>query len=415
MPKTNKSTASVVDQAYAEALKVLDRCSDTKTGAFFASGLPGGYEATWSRDSMITSLGAALVGDRYRDNIKKSLEILARNQSYLGQIPNCVGSYNLDRRSDVTFNTVDSSLWFVIGLVAYSWHFKDKAFYAEMKKHLAMSMVWLSYQDPDEVRLIAQQPTMDWMDAFPHKYGYVLNSQALYYGALKMIGKDRQAEHLKRVVNGDIEKYVSLYDPKLGYYYPWAWKNHDDKREHEEWFDTLGNCLAIVMGLATPKIAKSILTHIKNKQIAEPYPCRAIDPPLKPGSAGWHDYFENCDAREPFDYLNGGVWPFIGGFYVAALIKNGQKAQAKIELEKLAKANLKALQEHNEQEIAEAAKKHGLNPNQLLKSRTSGFNEWLDGKKGVPKGEPYQGWSAGAYVFAYHCVQDNAVWYFDYD
>jgi glycogen debranching enzyme len=169
------------------------------------------------------------------------------------------------------------------------------------------------------------------------------------------------------------------------------------------------------MGLATPKIAKSILAHIKNKKIAEPYPCRAIDPPLKPGSPAWHDYFENCDARTPYDYLNGGVWPFIGGFYIAALVKNGQLAQAKIELEKLAKANLKVLQDHNEQEVLEAAKKHGLNPGDLLRSRTTGFNEWLDGKKGVPKGEPYQGWSAGAYVFAYHCVQDNAVWYFDYD
>jgi len=350
---TIKKKLSPIQEAYQESLRVLDACA--KPTGFYASGLKGGYEATWSRDSITTSLGAALEGERYRIAIKKSLELLARNQSYLGQIPNCVGSYNLDRRSDVTFNSTDSSLWFIIGMLIYSSVFGDKEFYHKHQRHVALALVWLSYQDPDEVRLIAQQPTMDWMDAFPHKYGYTIHAQALYYGVLNMVGKARQAKHLKKVVNGEIEKYVSLYDKKLGYYWPWAWKNHEDKREHEEWFDTTGNLLAIITGLASPKIAKRILLHIEHKGINRPYPCRAMDPPLKPGDKDWHDYFENCDAREPYHYLNGGVWPFIGGLYVVALIKMKEFAKAEAELELLAKANLQNLNGH-------------------------GFNEWLNGK-----------------------------------
>ncbi len=384
MKKTTKDL-SVIEQAYQEAIKVLDACA--KPTGFYASGLKGGYEATWARDSMTMTLGAALVGNRYKTVIKKSLDLLAKNQSYLGQIPNCVGSYNLDRRSDVTFNTVDSNLWYILGLLIYSSAFDDKDFYAKHQRQLTLALIWLAYQDPDEVRLIAQQPTMDWMDAFPHKYGYTIHAQAMYYGVLNMVGKQRQAKHIKRVVNGEIEKYISLYDDKLGYYYPWGWKNHEDKREHEEWFDTTGNLLAILTGLATPKIAKSILAHIDKKKISGPYPCRVIDPPLKKGDKAWHDYFENCDAREQYHYLNGGVWPFIGGFYVAALVKMKDYEKAEAELTKLAEANLRELDGH-------------------------GFNEWLDGKTGEPKGEPYQGWSAGTYIYAYHCLKKKKALFF---
>lgn len=384
MKKTTKDL-SVIEQAYQEAIKVLDACA--KPTGFYASGLKGGYEATWARDSMTMTLGAALVGNRYKAVIKKSLDLLAKNQSYLGQIPNCVGSYNLDRRSDVTFNTVDSNLWYILGLLIYSSAFDDKDFYAKHQRQLTLALIWLAYQDPDEVRLIAQQPTMDWMDAFPHKYGYTIHAQAMYYGVLNMVGKQRQAKHIKRVINGEIEKYISLYDDKLGYYYPWGWKNHEDKREHEEWFDTTGNLLAILTGLATPKIAKNILAYIDKRKVAGPYPCRVIDPPLKKGDKAWHDYFENCDAREQYHYLNGGVWPFIGGFYVAALVKMKDYEKAEAELTKLAEANLRELDGH-------------------------GFNEWLDGKTGEPKGEPYQGWSAGTYIYAYHCLKKKKALFF---
>lgn len=396
----------IIEQAREKALDVLKACA--KPTGFYASGLPGGYEATWARDSMVTSLGASLMGREFKAPIKKSLELLSRNQSLLGQIPNCVGSYNTDRRSDVTFNSIDSSLWYIIGFLAYANTFGDKDFYASHKKHLTMALVWLAYQDPDEVRLLAQQPTMDWQDAFPHKYGYTINTNALYYGVLKMVGKDRQAEHIKKIINGERDKYLSLYDKKLGYYYPWAWKNHDGDREHEEWFDSLGNCLAIVTGLATPLIAKKILDHIDKARINRPYPLKAIWPPIKEGDKEWHSYFSKCDARVPLHYLNGGVWPFIGGFYVVALIKMKQFKKAEAELAKLAKANLQIIHyPKSPQGMGGEAKSK-----KLLALRQAEFNEWLDGGDGKPQGEPYQAWSAGAYLYAYQCLKAKRVLYF---
>ncbi len=379
----------MIEQVREKAIEVLKHCA--KPQGFYASGLPGGYEALWARDSMIASLGASITGTAFQTPFRKSLELLSEHQSELGQISNAVGSYNVERKSDITYNSIDSSLWYLIGHHVYAKAYNDRVLLQKYAKHIKKALLWLQYQDPNEDKLLVQQPTMDWQDAFPHKYGRVLNTQALYYAMLRMYGDNGLATRIQRVINGNIEQYLSLYDKKLGYYLPWIWKNHDGDREQEEWFDTLGNLLAIVTGLATPEIARSILRHMEEQQINRPYPCRAIDPPLKPGGKEWHSYFEQCDAKTPYHYSNAGVWPFIGGFYVASLVKMGYCEKAEKELNLLAQANQK--------------RKDG---------GEWGFQEWLHGKTGqaIGNSEPYQAWSAGMYLFAAECVAQSRVPYF---
>ncbi len=386
------SKKDITKKAYLEAVKVLDACA--KNTGFYASGLKGGYEALWSRDSMITSLGASLVENKYKLPFAKSLALLAKWQTKNGQIPNCVGSYNKDRRSDKTYNSIDSSLWYIIGHYIYARAYNSNVLLKKYKTSIAKALVWLRYQDPNEDGLLSQQPTMDWQDAFPHKYGNVINTEALYFAVLKLVGNKKQAVHIRKVINGDIEAYLQLFNKKLGYYLPWNWKNHDGDREEEHWFDSLGNILAILSGLAKRPIALSIFKYIEQKKINRPYPCKAIWPPIKPGDKEWHSYFDKCDARTPYEYLNGGVWPFIGGFYVAALVKIGKHKKAQNELELLAKGNLQ---------------KHQIRKNK----KSYPFNEWLHGKTGSPEGEPMQGWTAGMYIYAYECVKQKRAIYFE--
>ena len=125
---------NLTDRAYREAIKVLESCA--KPSGFYASGLPGGYEATWARDSMITSLGASLVGEKFKSVFGKSLKLLARHQSASGQIPNAVGSYNTERRSDITFNSIDSTLWYIIGHFAYHNSYKDSSLLRQYAKSI---------------------------------------------------------------------------------------------------------------------------------------------------------------------------------------------------------------------------------------------------------------------------------------
>lgn len=380
----------MIETAYQKAIKVIEYCQKPQ-GFFYASGLPGGYEALWARDSIITSLGASLIGTKFKAPFRKSLELLAKHQSLLGQIPNAVGSYNIERKSNVTYNTIDSTLWYIIGHFVYAKAYQEKTLLKLHKKSIDQAYRWLQYQDPDEVKLLAQLPTEDWQDAFPHKYGYTISTQALYYAALKMLQQHKQANHLKKVVNGEIEKYLSLYDAEKGYYLPWAWKSHDGEKEQSFWFDTFGNLMAIVAGLATPAIAQNILKHIEKEKINKPFPCKAIFPPIKPGDKDWHSYFSKCAARTPYHYLNAGIWPFIGGFYVTALVKTKEYTKAKKALENLALAN--KLGQKTEWE----------------------FLEWLEGITGKPQKEstPYQGWSAGMYLFAFESAKRKQVPFFN--
>jgi len=376
----------IIKKGYNRSINILERCS--QPNGFSASGQKGGYEGLWARDSMIASLGASLIKTKFKNTFQKSLELLSKNQSELGQIPNAVGDYNTDRKSNITFNTIDSSLWYLIGHSVYNQSYRDNELLKKYQKNLDRAFLWLKYQDPNEDSLLAQQPTMDWQDAFPHKYGHVINTQALYYAALKMFGQNKLAEHIKKVVNAEEEKYLSLYDEKLGYYLPWVWKNHDGDREQEDWFDTLGNLLAIITGLATPEIALSIINYIEKNKINRPYPAKAIYPPIKPGDKAWHSYFSQCSAKDPYNYLNAGIWPFIGGFYVAALIKIKDYKKANIELDNLAKAN------------------------ELGRDGEWEFNEWLSGETGQAKGTPFQAWSAGTFLYAAECVKQKKVLFF---
>jgi len=382
---------NIIQIAYNKAVEVLNACAK-KTG-FHASGLKGGYEATWARDSIITSLGASLVGDKFKKPFENSLNLLTKNQTDLGLIPNCVGSYNIERKSDVTFNSIDAPQWYIIGHYIFACAYKDKKIITKHEKNISKALTWLLHQDPNEDRLIVQQPTMDWMDAFPHKYGRVMHTQSLQYAVLKLTGNNTQAKYIQRIINSETQKYLSLYDDKLGYYRPWVWKDHDGDRESEEWFDAGANLLAIITGLANKKIARKIINYIEKEKINEPFPCKAIWPPIKPDDKEWKSYFSKCDARSPYQYLNAGIWPFIGGLYVVALVKMKEYKKAQIELEKLAKANLQKLKTRDFAEVYE-------------------FNEWLDGQTGKPKGEPYQGWSAGMYIYAYECVKKKKVLYF---
>ncbi len=356
--------------AYEKAIEVLHKCA-TANG-FFAA-YPG-YDAVWARDSMIASLGASLVKNNlFKNAYRHSLIALAKHQSDLGQIPNAVDIFSR-RKPHVDFQSIDSTLWYIIGHYVYRERYRDNSLFKTYRDSIQKALTWIRYQDTGEDLMPAQLPTTDWQDAFPHKYGHTINTQALYYKVLMLAGETKKAQALKRVVNK--LNGFKLWNGK--FYLPWRWKNHNKYHEKGNWFDSLGNLLAVVFGLADDYQAKSILSHIKQKRINEPYPVKAIYPPIRHKSKEWHDYFNDCDARTPYNYLNGGIWPFIGGFYIIALIKYKKLKDAQQQIAKLAEANMKS---------------------------NGNFSEWLHGKTGKPSAGGNQAWNAGMYILAYHSLK----------
>ncbi len=367
---------NTMDKAYKKAIGVIKECS-TEYG-LFASGGRRGYKGVWSRDSVISFLGASLIKekeykDSFRETFKKSLEILGKKQSKKGQIPNAVYGFK-KKKLIVDYLSIDSALWFIIGHYIYKKRYNSILF-REQKKEINKAFIWLTYQDVGENLMLEQLPTTDWQDAFPHKYGRTINTQALYYRVLRLMGESSKARKLKLLVNKNKETKLWLKD----FYASYRWKNHRKYKEIGNWFDSLGNLLAIIFDLTTKSKAEKIISYIKKKKIDKPYPVKSIYPPIKKGNTEWKDYYLDCDAGKPYHYLNAGIWTYIGGFYVLALIKLGKLEEAEEQLKELAIANLRG-----------------------------NFPEWIHPKTRRAYGK-LQAWSAGTYILAYESLKKKKI------
>jgi hypothetical protein len=148
-----------------------------------------------------------------------------------------------------------------------------------------------------------------------------------------------------------------------------------------EWFDSLGHLLALLTGVAADQQAERIFDLIDRCNLAR-FPMKALYPPVHKGDPDWRDYYGMLNL--PDHYHNGGVWPFIGGFYVAALVRSGQFGKAGEALARLAELN-----------------------------GAGEFNEWHHGATGEPMGVRDQAWSSGMYIYAYECVRRRTPIHFD--
>ena len=196
------------------------------------------------------------------------------------------------------------------------------------------------------------------------------------------------AEHLEKLKALRLEWYMLYHNvgtiSSRPFYLPYV-----AFREYGDYCDVLGNLLAVLCGLADEHRADQILRYLYQVGVAQPFPAKAIYPPIFPGNPDWREYYRSRNLNLPHQYHNGGIWPFIGGFHIAALVKLGWRQEAENLLGDLAAAN--QLGVHAEWE----------------------FNEWLHGETGHPMGHPYQAWSAGMYVYAYHAVERGETPLFD--
>jgi hypothetical protein len=199
---------------------------------------------------------------------------------------------------------------------------------------------------------------------------------------------DHFAEHLERLKAIRLEWFMLYHNigtiSSRPFYLPWV-----AFREYGDWCDSLGNLLAILTGVADGHHAGHILRHMHQVGMAEPYPTKAIYPPIYPNESNWRDYYRSRNLNLPDQYHNGGIWPMIGGFHVAALVRHKWLKEAERLLASLAQANCQSI------------------------GNDTGFNEWLHGKTGYPMGFAQQAWSAAMFLYAEHAVNTGQLPLFD--
>ncbi|CAM4498445.1 GH15 family glucan-1,4-alpha-glucosidase [Paenibacillus endophyticus] len=403
---------NLIEEAYRQSIRVVERCMHA-IGAK-ASALSEGYNQVFTRDSMITFLGASLVDSQAcQASFRMTLETLARYQTKLGMIPLSVEVDN--PAIEANQGAVDSNPWYVIGHSVYYARYKDTDFLEKHLESIRKAMLWLEYQDSNNCGLIEVQEAADWGDLFANR-GNILYDNVLYYKALveyahiqELCGESgvesqARAEDVKQKMNvllwpGDVEEQTRMVREN-GYSQEWLriirmsnevfwfgkfYLPYASFRDFGYHCDALGNSLAILFDIADEAKANTIIEHFIQTGMNKPYPIMANYPPINPGDKDWREYYRNAYLNLPYQYHNGGIWPFVGGFYVAALMKAGKKEFAREELENLARAN------------------------QVGKRSEWEFNEWLNGRSGMPSGMAYQAWSAGMYIFAYKCVMEDAT------
>lgn len=335
---------------------------------------PEGYPHVWARDSVITSLGA-LLAPGHELCLKRSLATLAEQQSELGAIPNNV-SVATGRLDHTNAGSVDSNLWFILGHALQYRASGDIEFLRRQWPALEQALLWLRYQDSNGCGLLEIHDAADWADDVRHKLRIVL-----------WVGPENDDEWVESCPgHTEWQHTLSQVAPvliKRPFFLPYV-----AFRDFGDYCDVFGNLLAILFDVANPVQEKRILDYLHQVGIAEPYPVRILHPVIHPGNKDWREYYHNNNLNLPEQYHNGGIWPFVGGFYVAALVKAGRLDEARRQLEKLAEVNRLGVDEEWE------------------------FNEWCHGRTGQPMGYPHQAWSAGMYLFAYHCVATSTVPFF---
>jgi len=388
-PALSPSELESIAECRTRAVRLLAH-NDSPYGMLAASPGPRArrrdYTAIFGRDAAICAVGMALSGDpALRRRAARGLLTLAQHQADNGQMPKFVAP----ARSEADFwylGCIDSTLWWLIAV-----EFLDRdaqpGLRARLSAHVARALQWLRCQEHPHFRLLMQPEASDWADIMPRS-GFVLYTNALWY----LVKRRYRLAHA-RTTRASCNQLFHPFSAGLAQYRRARLLNDYVLRRARnrdlylsfvnfsfwgEEGDVFGNLLALLTGLADAPAAQRVLDALTRAGVHRPYPVRAVVDPIAPDDKLWREYMRRHEQNLAWQYHNGGIWPFLGGFWVAAVAQWKGPDAAAGELLQLARAN----QLGNWQ-----------------------FNEWLHGRSARLRGMPGQSWSAAGFLLACAAVE----------
>jgi len=349
-----------------------------------------GYAAIFGRDAAVCAIGMALSGDALlAREAATGLVTLAAHQARNGQIPKFVDA----RGEEADFwylGCIDATLWWLIALDFLDRRDPAAGLRQQLAPGIAKAIQWLEAQEHQRFFLLQQNEASDWADIMPRS-GFVLYTNALWYCVKQLYGLP-----LADQTSANFNQLFHPFGAALAEYRRARLLTHYAKRKPKksglylsfvnfsffgEEGDVFGNLLALLCGLADREAAQRTLRALDRAGVAEPWPVRVVCAPIPAGDPLWRAYMSRHLQNLEWQYHNGGIWPFVGGFWVAALVQSGDLERARTELAKLARVN--ALDGW-------------------------GFSEWLHGRTLAPRGMRGQSWNAAAFLIALDAVRGGA-------
>lgn len=381
---TNPIQGTAQIEACALAALALLRANLTPHGILAASpteaAIARRYTRIFGRDAAICVMAMCGSGDEWLEQgAVASLDALAAHQASNGQIPKYVDPEGKD--ADFWYlGCIDATLWWLIAVdhvrklkCVESTHWKSE---------IERAISWLLAQEHPHFRLLQQNEASDWADIMPRS-GYVLYTNALWYdvklryGLSDIVTTHYHFNHLFNPCQRDLPEY---HRARLLQHY--ARRGRRDSGLFLSFVnfasagnegDVFGNVLAILNGLADDAMGHQIVKSVAAANANQPYPIRVVLHPITRQDELWRPYMVRHQQNLVYQYHNGGIWPFVGGFWVMALASLGLYELAWRELDQLAGVNL------------------------LDKGR---FTEWFHGQSLEPMGMAGQSWNAATFLMA---------------
>ncbi len=291
-------------------------------------GIIAGYHwfTTWGRDAMVALPGLCLATQRFEEarRVLRSYAAHCRD----GLIPNFIG------REGASYNSADTSLWFVYALHKYLAYTDDVEFASKLWPKLEEIVQWYTIGtggglircEGDGLLSIGTKETqLTWMDAkvegwpVTPRHGKAVEINALWYNALRMCWKiadrlgfdpSRYAGLASRVREG----FASFWNPEKSCLY-------DVLRAGEKDASVRPNqifALSLPFPLLGIQKAKTVLAKIE-EELLTPYGLRS----LSPREAGYFGTCEGDQTRRDSAYHQGTVWSWLMGSYITALVRYG--------------------------------------------------------------------------------------------
>lgn len=389
--------SQLLAECHARAIELLE-ANSTPHGVLAAAptarAAQRSYTAIFGRDAAICALGMAVAGDRkLADAAVASLDTLAKYQAPNGQIPKFVDAER--READFWYlGCIDATLWWLIAVAYLDACGTARGLVKRYRQPMNLALQWLAAQEHQRFFLLQQNEASDWADIMPRS-GFVLYTNALWYRVKTLFDLPEAAA--TRTSFNELFHPFSARPPE--YRRAQLLADYAIKRARRRdlylsfvnfsFFgdegDAFGNVLAVLSGAADRAASQRTLDALAAARVHEPYPLRAVVAPIRRDGALWRPYMARHRQNLAWQYHNGGIWPMIGGFWIAALVRAGRNREARTELVKLARACA----------VGDWA-----------------FTEWLHGRTLAPRGMRGQSWNAAAYLWAERLVLDrNAlVW-----
>lgn len=350
-----------------------------------------GYTAIFGRDAAICLIGMALSGDAELARLApRSLETLAARQAPNGQIPKFVDTTR-DEADFWYLGCIDATLWWLLALDYLDRLQPALHLRASHAAAVERALAWLEAQEHQRFFLLQQNEASDWADIMPRS-GFVLYTNALWYDVKRRYARPRLEEtatnfrQLFFPFGTDISEYKR---GRLLADYATSSAQHRDlylSFVNFSFFgdegDVFGNLLTLLLGIADAAAADRVLDALHARNVAQPYPVRVVCEPILEASFLWRPYMSRHAQNFAWQYHNGGIWPFVGGFWVCALAAAGRLEQAWQAQAALARAN--ALDNWR-------------------------FTEWLNGRTHASGGMEGQSWNAASFLIAQHALETGST------